>query len=247
MTIYKSEKEARDVLVKCALKYIGVVEGTPQHHAIIDAYNKVVPLPRNYMVKYSDSWCATFVTFIFDQMEMSGLIERECGCQSMIAKCKKRNLITFKRELGQVVGNVVFYDWDGNGHSDHVGIIERVSSTQLVVIEGNYDNSVKERVINKNSKLLMCYLTPNYDVFVTKEKPQVNMKYDYENLGWNKDNNGWWYAYGHNRGEYHKNNVVRIDKQLYMFDTDGYLCDGSNSEFTNKGAVKYIRGKRINV
>lgn len=245
MTIYRTEKEARDAVVKCALKYIGVLEGTSQHKAIIDAYNKVSPLPRNYTVKYSDSWCATFITFIFDQMEMAGLIERECGCQEMINKCKKRNLITFKREQGQIVGNVVFYDWQGDGHSDHVGIIERVSSTQMVVIEGNHDDAVKERVINKNSKSLMCYLTPHYEVFVEKEKPKESMKYAYENLGWNKDSFGWWYAYGHNEGEYHKNNVVRIDKQLYMFDTDGYLCDGSNSEFTSKGAVKYIRGNKI--
>jgi len=36
------------------------------------------------------------------------------------------------------VGDIVFYDWGGDGVSDHVGIVEKVNSDgSIVAIEGN--------------------------------------------------------------------------------------------------------------
>lgn len=239
MSYYNSEKLAREALINFAMKYYGVKEGSDKHHAIIDAYNSVSPKPRNYTVKYTDAWCATFVTFVFDSMGMSGLIERECGCQEMINKCKKRNLVDFtKKSDSQVIGNILFYDWEGDNHADHVGIITNVGSTLLTVIEGNYNDAVGLRSIPLNYPKISAYIKPHYEVFVKND-------YDYQNLGWNKDNKGWWYATGHYKGQYHKNNIVRIDGELYCFDTEGYLCDMSKSSFTNKGAVQYIGGKLL--
>lgn len=71
----------------------------------------------------------------------------------------------------------------------------------------------------------------------------------YENLGWNEDAEGWWYAWGHDKGQYHVNNVVRIvykgKEKLWGFDTEGYLCDMSQCEMNPDGSIKYIHGKRI--
>lgn len=237
--LYNSEKEARQAIVNFALKYKGTKEGSAQHHLIIDAYNAVTPRPRNYKVTYTDAWCATFVTFCFDSLNIAGLIERECGCQEMINKCKKRNLVDFaKKSDSQVIGNIVMYDWEGDNHADHVGIITEVTDTQLKVVEGNYNDAVGVRLVPKNYAKITAYIKPHYEVLVGKT-------YDYENLGWNKDNNGWWYATGHYKGQYHKNNVVRIDNDLYAFDTEGYLCDLSKTTFTDKGSIMYIGGKRL--
>ena len=71
------------------------------------------------------------------------------------------------------------------------------------------------------------------------------VKYDYENLGWNKDENGWWYATGHTRGQFHQNNFVRIDGQMAAFDCEGYLVNPNRCEVDEKGYVKYIHGDRV--
>ena len=234
--MYKSEAEARQALVKCALKYLGVKEGSSMHHKIIDSYNSIKPRPRDYKVKYTDAWCATFVTFVFDSLCMSGLIERECGCQEMINKCKKRNLVDFtKKSDSQVVGNIVFYDWENDNHADHVGIIQKISGSQLYVIEGNHNDAVSMRTIPCNSNLITAYVKPHYEIFVKEG-------YDYENLGWNKDATGWWYAYGHNKGEYYSNTLITIDKKRYAFNDKGYLCDMSMSTFNKDGSLNKIGG-----
>jgi hypothetical protein len=40
-------------------------------------------------------------------------------------------------------GNIIFFDWDGNGVSDHVGIVESCDGTTLYTIEGNANDAVK--------------------------------------------------------------------------------------------------------
>ena len=77
------------------------------------------------------------------------------------------------------------------------------------------------------------------------------VKYDYELLGWNKDDNGWWYATGHNKGQFHQNNAVRIYNEktgvneLFFFDTEGYCVVPTKIECDERGAMKYIYGDRI--
>ena len=39
-----------------AQAYLGVQGGSPAHHALIDAYNAVQPLPVGYAVTYDDAW-----------------------------------------------------------------------------------------------------------------------------------------------------------------------------------------------
>lgn len=84
----------------------------------------------------------------------------------------------------------------------------------------------------------------------SKVQPEVKPEaHYYENLGWNEDAEGWWYAWGHNKGQYHVNNVVRIvyegKEKLWGFDTEGYLCDMSRCEMNPDGSIKYIHGNRI--
>lgn len=240
MAKFTSEDEARELIINTAMNYVGVHEGSAQHHAIIDAYNSVTPRPRSYKVQYTDAWCATFVTFIFDMCGMSNLIERECGCQEMINKCAKRNLVVYKDLTSHMeIGNVVFYDWDSNGRSDHVGIIYKVTGSQLYVIEGNYQDEVRIRNIETNSKMISCIVTPYYDTTVLEPKDEQIEK------GWHKDNTGWWYAYGTNKQDYYKNTFQYIDGQLFAFDSDGYICDSSSSSYDKDGAITYIGGRRL--
>lgn len=66
----------------------------------------------------------------------------------------------------------------------------------------------------------------------------------YKNLGWNKDNNGWWYAYGRMKGEYYWNCTAWIDDKLYAFDKEGYLVYNPTVTTDANGAIKTISGER---
>lgn len=54
----------------------------------------------------------------------------------------------------------------------------------------------------------------------------VNYNYDYPQLGWLKDDVGWWYATGHCKGDYYKNEIALINGKYYAFDKRGYMVDG---------------------
>lgn len=237
MNKYKSEEEVRNIVINYAKKYIGTKEGSGTHHGIIDIYNSQKPLPRNYKVTYNDAWCATFVTYVFIQCGLKDIIYPECGCQEMLT-----HMTTAKPNSNNCVkGNLVFYDWDGNNHADHVGIITEVleKGTMLKVIEGNKNDMVDYRTIPVKASTIQCIAIPKYTAHV-----DASQSY-YEHTGWNKDSNGWWYAYASTKGSYHKNNVVRIDNALYMFDTDGYLVDGKTSTFNSDGSINLIRGTKL--
>lgn len=65
---------------------------------------------------------------------------------------------------------------------------------------------------------------------------------DYENIGWNKDSVGWWYAYGHNKGEYYKSQIATIGNKSYAFNEDGYCVWNPVIEFDNSGAIVSVTG-----
>lgn len=44
--------------------------------------------------------------------------------------------------------------------------------------------------------------------------------------GWNRDNIGWWYAYGPKRGEYFKSGFKKIGNAWYHFNAAGYIDTG---------------------
>lgn len=67
-------------------------------------------------------------------------------------------------------------------------------------------------------------------------------KMDYENLGWNWDGTGWWYVYGHTKGEYYKNCVAYIDGQYYAFDSNGYNVLNPSLTTDDRGRITTLSG-----
>lgn len=158
-----------DVL-KVAQMWIGRNEKDGSHKSIIDVYNTQSALPRGYRVKYTDSWCATFVTACFIKAGGLYAIYPECSCEKMIEGFKAKNRFIEDENRVPNVGDIVFYDWqdsgkgDCKGHADHVGIVESVCGKTFVVIEGNYNDSVKRRVMTVNQKYLRGFAVPYYSM-----------------------------------------------------------------------------------
>ena len=60
-------------------------------------------------------------------------------------------------------GDIIFFDWQNDGHSDHVGIVEKTENGKVYTIEGNSENECKEREYNADSSVIMGYGTPMYN------------------------------------------------------------------------------------
>lgn len=158
---------ANDV-VKQAIAWLGYSEANYYHKAIIDIYNLHKPLPRGYAVKYSDEWCATFVSAVAIKTGATNIIPLECSCNYMIAGFKSMGRWIENDAYTPKAGDIIFYDWqdsgkgDNTGSSDHVGIVERVCGGYITVIEGNKNEVVARRVIKINSKFIRGFGVPDY-------------------------------------------------------------------------------------
>lgn len=171
------------LVVNQANLWVGKKESNGTHRAIIDVYNKHQPLARGYKVKYTDAWCATFVSAVFIKLGYTSIMPTECSCSKMIELCKAKGIWVETDSRKPNPGDIIFYDWDDNGKgdnkgsSDHVGIVEKVSGNTITVIEGNYDNAVKRRKIAVNGRYIRGYAIPRYDAEPVK-KPQKKSNED---------------------------------------------------------------------
>ena len=170
-------------VIKQAQSWLGYKESNGTHKVIIDVYNAHKPLARSYKVKYTDEWCATFVSAVAIKLGYTDIIPTECSCQKMIALFKNIGCWIENENRKPNVGDIIFYDWQDNGKgddtgwADHVGIVEKVSGNSITVIEGNYKNSVKRRNISVNAKNIRGYAVPKYDAEYTAPTVQYFPKY----------------------------------------------------------------------
>lgn len=154
--------------VEFARTWKGRKESNGTHKEIINVYNAFRPLPRGYKVKYNDAWCATFVSAVAIKTGCTDIIPPECSCAKMISQFKALGVWVENENRTPKVGDIVFYDWqdngtgDNKGNPDHVGIVTDVSRETFIVLEGNYNNEVKERVLQINGKYIRGFALPKY-------------------------------------------------------------------------------------
>lgn len=163
-----TEIEIRSLIVNTAKKYYGCNEYDGSHRQIVDIYNAHKPLARGYKVKYTDAWCATFVSAVGILCDMVDIMPTECGCGNMIELYA--NIGRWQESDAHVpqIGDIIMYDWNDNGRGDctgypeHVGIVAAVSGSKLTIIEGNLGNAVAYRTIAVNAKNIRGYCLPDY-------------------------------------------------------------------------------------
>lgn len=59
-------------------------------------------------------------------------------------------------------GDIVFFDWGGDGGADHVGIVESCDGSTVHTIEGNTSDSCARRSYRVGSASILGYGTPLY-------------------------------------------------------------------------------------
>lgn len=163
-----TEKQLREKVVKTAQAWLGCKESNGTHKKIIDLYNSIKPLPRGYKVKYTDKWCATFVSAVGIAAGLQNIILRECGCDNMIKLYKAAGRWQENDAYIPSIGDIIFYDWQDNGKGDntglpdHVGIVCGFTGGLIRAIEGNKNNAVGYRDIKINGRYIRGYALPDY-------------------------------------------------------------------------------------
>lgn len=174
MTVLELRKQA----VTAAKSFIGRKESDGSHKEIIDLYNKINPLPRGYKMKYTDPWCAAFVSVVSYVCNFLIVMPAECSCDKMIDLYKKMGRWIEEDDYKPEIGDVIFYDWDDSGSgdnkgsSDHVGIISSINGNKMTVIEGNMSDAVGTRSINVNARYIRGYGIPGYVIY-SDENPEI--------------------------------------------------------------------------
>jgi peptidoglycan hydrolase-like protein with peptidoglycan-binding domain len=168
-------KKYASEVVKQAQAWLGKKESDGSFKEIIDIYNSH-PLARGYKMRFSDEWCAAFVSAVAIKLGYTDIIPTECSCTRMIANFVSLGEWEERDNIVPKPGWILFYDWKDNGVGDnksnpsHVGIVEKVTLTHIYVIEGNYGEEVKRRKITINSKYIRGFGVPKYDAEPKAEK-----------------------------------------------------------------------------
>ena len=159
----------REEIVALAKSWLGRKEGDGSHKKIVDIYNSHKPRARGYRLKYTDSWCSGTISALAIACNATDIIPTEVGCQKHIVLFQKLGIWVEDDGFTPLPGDILFYDWDDSGkgdnlgHADHVGIVEKVSGDTITVIEGNYQNSVKRRILKVGGRYIRGYGVPHYD------------------------------------------------------------------------------------
>ena len=114
------------------------------------------------------AWCCQFVWWVF----------KHAGAAALFYGGKKTaycpTLMQYYKDKGQLVkknfepGDIIFFDFNGNGQPDHVGIVEKVSGNKIYTIEGNTSvgndtNGGRVMRRTRSGKTILCAARPKYD------------------------------------------------------------------------------------
>ena len=171
-----NETQVRQAVANKAKSYKGCNEADGSHKKIIDLYNSHKPLARGYAVKYTDAWCATFVSAVAIAMGYTEIITTECGCEEFVKLAKAMGIWVENDAYTPKVGDIILYDWDDNGvgddtgYSDHIGIVTAISGNSFTVTEGNMSNKVGDRALTVNAKFIRGFVTPKYSTKATPDE-----------------------------------------------------------------------------
>ncbi len=94
---------------------------------------------------------------------LTAVLLPECSCAAMIALYRRAGRWR-QAENGVLLrpGDLIFYDWDADGSSDHVGIVAEKLGSGFRLIEGNVGDAVAYRTVRPGTAHIRGFALPNY-------------------------------------------------------------------------------------
>ncbi len=140
--LVNGERQGNQNTVDIALSQVGNVGGQPYWSWY--GFNSRV------------EWCACFVSWVLNQAGYSE--PKFAACQSQGVPYFSSNGRWANRGYSDIApGDVIFFDWEGDGHSDHVGIVIGTDGSRVYTVEGNSGDACKVRDYDLNSSVIMGY------------------------------------------------------------------------------------------
>jgi len=108
-------------------------------------------------------WCACFVSWCADQCGYieSGIIQKFAGCVDG-SNWFKGNGQWQDRNYEPQAGDIIFFDWEGDGETDHVGIVEKCENGVVYTVEGNSGDACRQKQYTVGSSSIYGYGVPAY-------------------------------------------------------------------------------------
>ena len=105
-------------------------------------------------------WCAAWA---MNMLKDHGVLDTSsCSnvnyCPTIVNWAKKENIWAGRGSYTPQAGDAILFDWQGDGTSDHIGIVEKVANGKVYTIEGNSSDSVARRSYSLSSSKVMGYI-----------------------------------------------------------------------------------------
>lgn len=125
----------------------------------------------------SAKWCAMFLSWCANQ---AGISKSTVGYYAACSYWQEQFFVPnglwhAAKGYTPAKGDIIFFDYTGDGKANHNGIVESVSATQVVAIEGNVDKKVARCTYSLSDVTIIGYGKPDYS------KNAVNVEADKKN------------------------------------------------------------------
>lgn len=145
------------MIINIASEYLGADKATKQK--IMDYYNThIFPLvepSRKYRIKPNDDWCMAFASVVAHKAKIENF-PWEVSTYYALQILEARG-VAFTNSHDAKRGDLVFFDWTGNGTPNHVGFVMSVDDDTITTIEGNKGDTVGIRTVNHTSRSLLAF------------------------------------------------------------------------------------------
>lgn len=108
-------------------------------------------------------WCACFVSWCANECGYidTGVIPKYAGC-SLGSQWFKDRGQWMDNSAEPAPGMIIFFDWEGDGETDHTGIVQKVEGGLVYTVEGNSGDSVRINYYTVGSNVIYGYGVPHY-------------------------------------------------------------------------------------
>ena len=114
----------------------------------------------NRIRSVSDRLCDEYGLSVLENTREQKLIkwEDKDGVTRYYEPTDRKNELLRKREAG----DTIFFDWDGDGHTDHIGLVIGRDSEYVYTVEGNSGDAVKCKQYRIGSSVIYGFGLMNY-------------------------------------------------------------------------------------
>lgn len=151
--------DIRKKLVDIAAKEVGTKEEGENAGAKIVEYRKAVT-GAGEDANANEPWCADFVSWVFKQAGVP--IGKEGAGDDWTVSLKQwaeGNGRWRDKSAPPQPGDMIMFDWEGDGKVDHVGMVDHMEGNTIHTIEGNSSDQVKRNTYDMGSGKVLGFIS----------------------------------------------------------------------------------------